>query len=154
MWFVHQSSLGKPRGRTWGRDGRGQEGTKGGRKTGEVGTATRATEWKPPEDNIGGLKLTKADRRHLATCLVSHTVVTPNPILSFLRSFTFPCLFFFFFSQRKMVSSEAWCEKRVARGGVGLGSVRGEGLAGFALPKLLSAGPGSSAPAPDTVGAQ
>lgn len=95
MWFVHQSSLGKPRGRTWGRDGRGQEGTKGGRKTGEVGTETRATEWKPPEDNIGGLKLTKADRRHLATCLVSHTVVTPNPILSFLRSFTFPCLFFF-----------------------------------------------------------
>lgn len=94
MWFIHQSSLGKPRGRTWGRDGRGQEGTKGRRKTGEVGTETRATEWKPPEDNICGLKLTKADRRHPATRLVSNTMVTPNPILSSLRSFAFPCCFF------------------------------------------------------------
>lgn len=77
-----------------------------------------------------------------------------QPNLVFSPQFYISLPFFFFFSQRKMVSSEAWCEKRVARGGVGLGSVRGEGLAGFALPKLLSAGPGSSPPASDTVGAQ
>lgn len=60
------------------------------------------------------------------------------------------CISLLLFPQRKMVSSEVWCEKRVARGGVGLGSMRGEGLAGFALPKPLSAGPGSSPPLPLT----
>lgn len=113
-----------------------------------MGTETRATEWKPLEDNIGGLKLTKAERRHPATCLsgLPHCGHS-QPNLVFSLQF---CISLLFFPQRKMVSSEVWCEKRVARGGVGLGSTRDEGLAGFALTKLLSAGPGSSPPLPLT----
>lgn len=101
------------------------------------------------------MKLTEAGRRDHASGLVSprgHSQPKPIFSLQFWIFLLFFILIFYF--QRKVVSSDVWCEKGVARGGVGPGSVRGKVLASSALPRLLPLARVLAPSAPHTAGAQ